>query len=214
MKPLLLLPLLLSTSACMQSTQTGFVTTLPEAAAAASLPEVPATNPATEDQRLMTFLDAAFEEQLARSPQGLTGLGRKEQYDRLNNYTDAYRQEGLALARRQLAALRAQFDPARLSPAGRLSYRLFAEEIEQDIADFQWRWHSFPASTNGSPAGSLPVFLINQHRVTSVADAEAYISVLREIERVMSEITANMRQQASMGIVPSRFNFAPVWADA
>jgi uncharacterized protein (DUF885 family) len=58
------------------------------------------------------------------------------------------------------------------------------------------------------------VFLINQHRVGSVADAEAYIARLREVERVMNEITANMRQQASMGIVPSRFNFAPVRADA
>ena len=171
-------------------------------------------DPGAEDQRLLTFLDAAFEEQLARSPQALTGLGRKEQYDRLNNYTDAYRQEGLALAQRQLASLRAQFNPANLTPAGRLSYRMFEEEIEQDVASFQWRWHGFPASTNGSPAGSIPVFLINQHRVASVADAEAYVARLREIERVMSEITANMRLQAGMGIVPSRFNFAPVRADA
>jgi uncharacterized protein (DUF885 family) len=50
--------------------------------------------------------------------------------------------------------------------------------------------------------------------VSSVADAEAYVARLREVERVMNEITANMRQQASMGIVPSRFNFAPVRADA
>lgn len=169
---------------------------------------------AAEDQRLLTFLDAAFEEQLKRSPQALTGLGRKEQYDRLNTYTDAYRQEGLALAQRQLAELRSQFDSTKLSPSGRLSYRMFEEEIEQDIASFQWRWHGFPASTNGSPAGSIPVFLINQHRVASVADAEAYIARLREVERVMTEITANMRQQAGMGIVPSRFNFAPVRADA
>ncbi len=210
------LVLLLATTACS--------TVRPDAAAPAEVPSAAAAapagaparaaDPAAEDQRLLTFLDAAFEEQVARSPQALTGLGRKEQYDRLNNYTDAYRQEGLALARRQLAALRAQFDPARLSPAGRLSYRLFEDRIEQDIADFQWRWHSFPASTNGSPAGSIPVFLINQHRVGSAEDARAYIARLREIERVMNEITANMRQQAGMGIVPSRFNFAPVRADA
>lgn len=167
-----------------------------------------------EDQRLLAFLDSAFEEQLARSPQALTGLGRKDQYDRLNTYTDAYRQEGLALAQRQLADLRSQFDASRLSPAARLSYRMFEEEIEQEIASFQWRWHGFPASTNGSPAGSIPVFLINQHRVASVADAEAYVARLREVQRVMTEITANMRQQEALGIVPSKFNFAPVRADA
>ena len=186
----------------------------PVAVAPVEAPAQPAVDAVAEDQRLLTFLDAAFEEQLARSPQGLTGLGRKEQYDRLNNYTDAFRQEGLTLAQRQLAALRAQFNPANLTPAGRLSYRMFEEEIEQDIASFRWRWHGFPASTNGSPAGSIPVFMINQHRISSVADAEAYIARLREVERVMNEITANMRQQASMGIVPSKFNFAPVRADA
>jgi uncharacterized protein (DUF885 family) len=189
----------------------------PKPAARASLaaaPAEPATDPAAEDQRLMTFLDAAFEEQLARSPEGLTELGRKEQYDRLDIYTDTYRQQTLALAQRQLAGLRAQFNAANLTSAGRLSYRMFEEEVERQAGSFRWRWHSFPASTNGSPAGSFPVFLINQHQVRSVADAQAYIARLRDVERAMNEITGNMRQQVSMGIVPSRFNFAPVRADA
>ena len=179
----------------------------------APAPAVPAVDPAAEDRRLMAFLDAAFEESLARSPQGLTQLGRKDQYDRLNNYTDAYNQQGLELSKRQLAAMRAQFRPENLTPAGRLSYRLFEAEVQQEADSFPWRWHGFPASTNGSPAGAFPVFMINNHRVSSVADAEAYIARLREVERAMNEITANMRQQAAMGIVPSKFNFAPVRAD-
>jgi uncharacterized protein (DUF885 family) len=176
--------------------------------------EAPAVDPAAEDKRLMEFVDAAFEAQVARSPQFQTALGRKENYDKLNNYTDAFRREGFALSQARLAELRSSFDPAKLSPAGRLTYRLFEDQTERDIASFRWRWHGFAASTNGSPAGSIPVFLINQHRVSSVADAEAYVARLREVERVMGEITANMRQQAAMGIVPSTFNFAPVRADA
>ena len=211
MKPALpLFSLLLATAAC---------TTAPpppiEAPALITAPEpAPAIDPAAEDQRLLTFLDAAFEAQVARSPQTLTALGRKEQYDRLNTYTDEKAQADLAFAQAQLAQLRAQFDPARLSPAGRLSSALFEEEVETDVESFRWRRHGFPASTNGSPAGSLPVFLINQHRVDSVADAEAYVARLGEVERVMNEITTNMRGQAAMGIVPSRFNFAPVRSDA
>ncbi|HVL79517.1 MAG TPA: DUF885 domain-containing protein [Sphingomicrobium sp.] len=201
--------LLASTAACTAVPQP-----VQPAVPLAAAPEAPVVDPAAEDQRLTAFLDAAFEEQAARSPQFLTALGRKDQYDRLNDYTDQFRQQGLALSQRHLAELRAQFDPSRLSPAGRLSYRLFEEEVEQSVSNFRWRWHSFPASTNGSPTGSLPVFLINQHRVASVADAEAYISRLREVERVMNEITANMRYQAQQGIVPSRFNFAPVRSDA
>ena len=203
------LALLLATAACTAPAPPP----PPAATPVVVAPPAPVVDPAAEDKRLMAFVDAAFDAQAARSPQFLTSLGSKQHYDRLNIYTDAFQQESLALAQAQLQAMRAQFDPARLSPAGRLSYTLFEEEIEREVAGFRWRRHGFPASTNGSPMGSIPVFLINNHRIDNVADAEAYISRLREVERVMNEISANMRQQAAMGIVPSKFNFAPVRAD-
>lgn len=213
MKPMLPLSLLLlATTACTTATQTAAPPAAPVAVPAPVA--APAVDPAVEEQRLTAFLDAAFEEQLARSSQGLTALGRKEQYDRLDIYTEAYRAESLALAQRQLQQLRAQFDLASLSPAGRLSYRLFEKEVQDEAEAWRWRSHSFPASTNGSPAGSIPVFLINQHRVATAADAQAYIARLRDVERVMTEITANMRRQTEAGIVPPKFNFAPVRADA
>jgi uncharacterized protein (DUF885 family) len=204
--------LLLATTACTSGMQAS-APSAPVPVAATPALAAPA-DPQAEDARLLAFLDSAFEEQLARSPQGLTALGRKEQYDRLDIYTEAYRAESLALQQRQLQQLRAQFAPASLSPAGRLSYRLFEKEVLDEVEAWRWRSHAFPASTNGSPAGSIPVFLINQHRLSNVADAQAYIARLRDVERVMNEITANMRQQAEDGIVPSAFNFAPVRADA
>ena len=85
--------------------------------------------------------------------------------------------------------------------------------IPRDRESFRWRWHGFPATNNGSPMGGLPVFLINNHRIDTVADAEAYVARLREVERVMGEISANMRRQAGLGIVPPAFNFDPVRAD-
>ena len=161
----------------------------------------------------MAFVDSAFDARVARSPQFLTALGSKQRYGELNTFTDEFRRESLALAQAQLQQLRAQFEPARLSPAGQLTYALFEDEVGRDVESFRWRWHEFPASTNGSPMGSIPVFLINQHRIDNVADAEAYISRLREVERVMTEVSANMRAQAAMGIVPPTFNFKPVRED-
>jgi uncharacterized protein (DUF885 family) len=179
----------------------------------ASAPAATAADPVAEDARLTAFLDEAFDAQTALDPQSLTILGSKDQYDRLNDYTDAHRRRRLDLQERQLAELRSRFDPQRLSPAGRLSYRLFEEDIARDRNAFRWRWHRFPATNAGSPMGQIPVFLINNHRVDNVRDAEAYVTRLREVERVMNEIGANMRQQAELGIVPPRFNFAPVRAD-
>jgi len=173
----------------------------------------PAAAPAAEDARLNIFLDSAFDARAELDPQLLTSLGIKRHYDRLNDYTDAHRQRRLALEERQLAEMKAQFVPERLSPAGRLSYRLFEAQVDRDRDAFRWRWHGLPVTNDGSPMGDIPVFLVNNHRVDSVADAEAYVSRLRDVERVMGEIGANLRRQAELGIVPPRFNFAPVRAD-
>jgi uncharacterized protein (DUF885 family) len=180
----------------------------PPAPAAAASPQE------AETRRLNIFLDAAFDEFAATNPQLLTSLGSRDQYDRLNDYTEAGRERVMALRERQLADLRRRFDPARLSPAGRLSFRLFQESVEDARAAFRWRWHQFPATNNGSPMGNIPVFLINNHRVASVPDAEAYVARLREVERAFGEIAAGIRHQASLGIAPAAFNFAPVREDA
>jgi hypothetical protein len=86
------------------------------AAATAASAAAPAADPAAEDARLLAFLDAAFEESIARSPQTLTGLGRKELYDRLNDYTEAETNRQLALSRIQLSQLRNRFDRTRTQP--------------------------------------------------------------------------------------------------
>ncbi|MGE0180115.1 MAG: DUF885 family protein [Sphingomonas sp.] len=189
----------------------GTVAAQQSAPPAASQPASPAE---AETRRLNAFLDAAFDAVLATNPQFLTQLGSRQSYDRLNDFTDAGRERVLQLRERQLAEMRRQFQPDRLTAAGRLSFRLFQEDVEDARTAWRWRWHQFPATNNGSPMGTIPVFMINNHRVESVADAEAYVARLRDVERVMREISANIRHQASLGIIPAAFNFAPVREDA
>ncbi len=167
-----------------------------------------------EDARLNAFLDAAFDETTALSPESQTALGRKTNYDKLDDYTDTADARRMALAERQLARMRKSFNVNRLGPQARLSYRLAEIQVERARRQFPFRRHSFPVSTNGSPAGSIPVFLINQHRVDSVPDARAYIARIVETERVMREVAATMSQQAARGIVPPKMVFKPAREDA
>jgi uncharacterized protein (DUF885 family) len=204
--------LILLASACAAPQQGEAPGTASTAAAAAGMPA--SLDPLAEDRRLMAFLDRVFDEAAARSPQTLTGLGIKQRYGELDDYTDANRARNREFSEAQLRRLKAEFDFAKLSPAGQLSYRLFENNVETGRRQFEWRWHQFLFSTNGSPAGSLPVFLINQHRVDTLADAEAYISRLRDVERAMNEVSGLIREQARMGIVPPKFVFEPVKADA
>ena len=167
-----------------------------------------------EDARLNAFLDSAFDASIALSPESVTSLGGKANYDKLDDYTGAVADKRMVMAEQTLAQMKAQFDPARLGIQGKLTYRLFEFQVANQRRQHRWRDYSFPVSTNGSPAGEIPVFLINQHRVTSVADAEAYIARIRETDRVMREVAARMRVQATKGIVPPQMVFGPARADA
>ena len=163
----------------------------------------PATDTAAEDARLIAFLDQAFDDQIALSPESQTALGMKTDYGKLDDYTEAADIAQRDLAERQLAEMKAQFALDRLGQSARISYQLFEQQVERGRRNFQFRDYGYPVSTNGSPAVDIPVFLINQHRVDTVADAEAYISRIRETERVMREVAAQMRKQAAMGISTS-----------
>jgi uncharacterized protein (DUF885 family) len=168
----------------------------------------------TQDAALLQFLDQAYDAQLDLSPESLTQLGLKTHYDRLDDYTDAAAARAQALSEQQLKDLHARFRPEQLGESARVSYRLFEYEVARGRESFQFRKLRFPVSTNGSPAGEIPVLLINNHKIDTVADAEAYIARLRETERVMREVSATMRAQAAAGIIPNKVNFAPARADA
>jgi uncharacterized protein (DUF885 family) len=167
-----------------------------------------------EDARFSAFLEGAFEESLALSPEEQTGLGRKTNYDRLDRYTDAAAAEAQAVAEAQLARMKAQFPLERLGPQAQVSYRLFEYNVQQGRKALQWRSHQYPVTNNFSIAGALPVFLVNQHQVNNVAEAEAYIARIREVERVMGEVSGRVTAQTARGVVPPAFVFAPVEADA
>jgi len=173
----------------------------------------PAAETQSEDARLAAFFEQAFQERIALSPQQMTSLGLKTDYDKLDDNTDAAAARSLALAERQLLQLNDQFNPQNLGEDSRLSWRLFEYGVEQARLSNRWRDRGYQFAANGNPTTGLPVFMINNHRVTSVSDAEAYVARLIEAERVMGEISATLRARAAAGVISPVFVFAPTIAN-
>ena len=173
----------------------------------------PAAATQSEDARLAAFFEQAFQERIALSPQQMTSLGLKTDYDKLDDNTDAAAARSLALAERQLLQLNDQFNPQTLSEDSRLSWRLFEYGVEQARLSNRWRGWGYQFAANGNPTTGLPVFMINNHRVTSVSDAEAYVARLIEAERVMGEISDTLRARAAAGVISPVFVFAPTIAN-
>ena len=73
----------------------------------------------------------------------------------------------------------------------------------------RWRDWGYLFAANRNPTTGLPVFLINEHAVDSVEDAQAYVARIREAERVMGEVTTVLKARADKGVISPAFVFAP-----
>ena len=108
----------------------------------------------SEDARLNAFFEQAFQARIALSPQQMTSLGIKTDYDKLDDVSDAAADRALALQEAQLAQMKAQFDPQKLGPQAALSWRMFEYGVQQARLSNQWRdWgFQFPPTAIRPPA--------------------------------------------------------------
>jgi uncharacterized protein (DUF885 family) len=158
----------------------------------------------SETSRFNKYLDEEFEKGLENFPEMYTYLGLKKKYNQLNNYTEAYALKMHELAQKELADLQ-QFRFEKLDESAQLSYRLYKKALEDSIADFEWRNHSYVVTQFYGFHSDLPAFLMNYHVVDNKADLEDYIARLRELKRVTLELLDQIQSREQQGIIPPRF---------
>jgi uncharacterized protein (DUF885 family) len=76
----------------------------------------------TETARLNAWLDARYEEELAFSPLQLTSLGRKTDYDQVDDFSEAAELEQYRWLEQTVVDMKREFDYNQLSPEGKISY--------------------------------------------------------------------------------------------
>ncbi len=184
-----------------------------------ALAQAPAAPPTvapaqSEDARLAAFFPGAFMAVVQLSPETLTQVGIKLRYGELGDYTEAGRRKRIAVAETQLAKMQREFDRSRLSDSSKLSYDLFERTVAVQKRQLDYYWQSYAVTSTGGGLDSLPVLMINAHKVASVADAEAYVSRLRAVERVAGEVSDDLDQRTSKGFLPPAFVFPRVIPDA
>ena len=168
----------------------------------------------SESEKANQFFEAKFMEQVNRDPMTQGYLGIKKDQDKWSDLSDAYAQETLAIAKKNLRELQDTIDYAALDAATKVSYDLFVKNCEQEIADFAYRFHNYPVNQMFGLQSRWPSFLINFHPISNKVDAEAYISRLRKVKALFTQLVANLKTREKMGIVPPKFVFAYVIDDS
>lgn len=168
-----------------------------------------ATATQSENERLMAFFEQAFNDQVALSPTSQTQLGLKTDQDKWDQLTDEQYQKSLQLVKTQLQQLE-QFDFKALDAQNQLSYQLFKQDAEQQLADEQWRLYNYPVNQMFGTHTMVPSLLINQHQISNETDAKAYIARLNGVLALFNQLTVQLDKRAELGIIPPKFVFAHV----
>lgn len=167
-----------------------------------------------ENAKAKAFFEAAFDEDVAASPEYATALGLRSRYGEWSDLTEERRREDLERTRRQLQTLESSITRDALDTQGRLSYDIFVMNAKRDVARDEWRYHRYPFDQMNGLQAQIPAFLINSHRVQSVSDAEAYISRLRGVASRIDQAMANADKAEQNGALPPAFVFPYVISDA
>jgi uncharacterized protein (DUF885 family) len=201
-------------------------------------PAAPATaesRAAQETARLNEWLDARYEEALAFSPIQQTTLGRKTDYDKIDDASEAEQDRRLDWRRATVEELKRAFDYAALTPEGQTSYDLWIYGLERAEATLPFRRRAYAFTQMQGPHTSLPQVLINFHRVDDAADMRAYVARIGEVARAIDQNVERARLAAAEGVHAPRFAYegvrqqsralvtgtpfagagdSPLWADA
>jgi uncharacterized protein (DUF885 family) len=189
--------------------------TVPEEAAAPPAAAAAPAQPPAANAELAAFFADYDKAELALSPLSKAYRGiRDADYGKWDEYTDAAAEESRALDLRTLEDMRRRFPRESLSPEDQLSYDIFVNRGERGELIYPYRKQAYVFDQMNGAQSEGPAFLINIHRVDSLADAEAYLSRLQTLDTFLDQAIAEARARQKRGILPPKWVFPYVIDDS
>ncbi|MDH5433693.1 MAG: DUF885 domain-containing protein, partial [Gammaproteobacteria bacterium] len=160
----------------------------------------------TESEKAVALFDAIFKENVDRSPMMQGYMGIKKDYDKWEDMSEENSEKELQISKDNLERLK-QIDTSKLDKQTLLSYQLLEKNLQQDIDYFKWRHHNYPINQMRGVHSNIPTFLINQHRITSIEDAKAYITRIKGSKKLLEQLIDQLNIRAEKGIIAPKFVF-------
>jgi len=171
------------------------------------------TDSISESEKANALFETIFTEGVMRSPIYQSYLGIKQDQDKWDDFSEARAQEDLEITKANLLKVKA-IDIDQLDPQTKVSWDLMKQNLENQIADFKWRFHNYPLNQMFGIHSQIPSLLINQHEITNIVDAEAYISRLNGILPLFDQVIEGINIRAEKGIIAPKFVYPYVISDS
>jgi uncharacterized protein (DUF885 family) len=157
-----------------------------------------------------TFFEESFKRLLLRDPEAVTELGLAETYgvgnDQLTDISDAYVRETQTLEEDTLYLLK-QYDRASLTPEQRLTADIYAWYLEDRVQGHAFMYDDYPINqtTFGSVHTDLLHFFTDVHPVTSLQDAQDYVTRLSQVDTKFEQLIDGLRRRAEANVILPKF---------
>ncbi len=174
-----------------------------------SAPAVQAQPVQSEIDKANAFFEDTFNRDVMSSPVYQTYMGIKKDYDKWDDNSEEKALKDLAQTKADLVTLN-NIDRAQLDAATQVSYDLKKQDLEASIADFKWRYHNYPVNQMFGTHSMVPAFLINQHQISNVNEANDYIARLNGVPGVFDQLITDLEIRADKNIIAPKFVFPHV----
>jgi len=167
----------------------------------------------SESEKANQLFDMIFDAGVDRNPVRQTYLGIKNDYDKWNDLSEENTVKELAFAKSDLEKIKA-LDTSKLDPQTLISYQLYVQKFENIISDHKWRFHSYPVNQMHGIHSQVPAFLINQHSISNLKEAQDYISRVNGTKKLMEQLVTQLKLRENLGIIAPKFVFEHVIRDS
>jgi uncharacterized protein (DUF885 family) len=177
-----------------------------------SAAEVATINTTASEQANQLF-DTLFKQEVERDPVRQTYLGIKTDYDKWYDLSEENAAKELTIAKNNLALVQ-KIDANTLDTQTQISLSLFIEGLENHIEDYKWRFHNYPVNQMHGTHSHIPAFLINQHSIGNIKDAQDYIARVHGAHKLLGQLIVQLKLREARGIIAPKFVYPHVIRDS
>jgi len=170
-------------------------------------------NVAAASEQANALFDTIFNAGVQRNPVRQTYLGIKTDYDKWHDLSPENAEKELAIAKKNLELIQA-IDVNTLDAQTKISHSLYIQNFENQIADYKWRFHSYPVNQMYGTHSQIPAFLINQHSISNTKEAQDYISRVHGAQKLLEQLVVQLKLRENKGIIAPKFVFEHVIRDS
>lgn len=167
----------------------------------------------TASEQANALFDNIFNQEVDRDPSWQTYLGIKKDYDKWNDLSQENEEKELAFAKNNLALIQA-IDVNTLDEQTQISHSLYMQTFENRIEDYKWRFHNYPVNQMFGTHSQIPAFLINQHSISDIKEAQDYIARVHGAKKLLEQLVEQLKLREMKGIIAPKFVFPHVIRDS